>query len=171
MDSYLGEIRMFGGNFAPRGWLPCDGRLLQIAQYEFLFMLLGTTYGGDGEETFALPDLRGRMPVQAGTNEGQTYTLGQTGGAEARTLTPANLPSHTHTLQVAQVAGTTNKPSASVLPAATSAGVLYTDQTANPAAMNPATVTSAGSSQPISLMMPYAVINFIIATEGIYPSA
>lgn len=165
-DPYLGEIRMFAGNFAPLGWLFCDGSLVSIAEYDALFILLGTTYGGDGVSTFALPDLRGRTPVHMGNN----YPLGQSSGQELRTLTSANLPPHSHQIQVSQATGTTNQPSSSVFPAATSAVLLYNDAGNNPVNMEAASIGPAGNSSPISLMMPFLVTSFIISHQGIFPS-
>src|SRR6201999_4560318 len=111
---YIGEIRMFGGNFAPAGWAFCNGALLPISENDVLFNLIGTTYGGDGQNTFALPDLQSRVPVHQGTLAGQTYTLGQTGGSESVTLTTSQIPSHSHVPQANNAAGTSTSPQNSV---------------------------------------------------------
>jgi microcystin-dependent protein len=162
---------MFGGNFAPVGWLFCDGSVLPISQYETLFVLIGTTYGGDGQNTFALPDLRGRIPVHQRVVTGQpSYVIGQQGGQESRTLTSANLPQHTHVMQVSGAAATVAQPEAGLMVAATSTVALYNTEGINPVGMNPSTLSPTGNSAPIDLMMPFQVISFIIATEGIFPN-
>jgi microcystin-dependent protein len=160
-DPYIGEIRMFGGNFAPVGWLLCQGQLLPISQYDVLFNLIGTTYGGDGQNTFALPNLQSRMPV----HQGSGYVLGQTGGVETVTLTRNQLPVHTHQPVAAAVAQGTS-PSNSYW--ASFANMNYSN-VAPAAPMAPYALSNAGGSQPHENMSPYQVVNFIIATEGIYP--
>lgn len=168
MDPYIGEIRMFAGNFAPVGWAFCQGQILSISEYDALFALLGTTYGGDGQTTFALPDLRGRIPLHAGQNPatGSTYALGQMSGTETVTLTAQQIPAHTHTVQA--VAGTGDQASPANGLWATSSLNEYSNQGAN-AAMAANAVFAAGGSQPHDNMMPYQCINFIIATEGLWP--
>jgi len=172
MDPFLGEIRMFGGNFAPQGWALCNGALLDIATNDALFNLIGTSYGGDGVNNFGLPDLRGRLPVHQGTGQ-STYTLGQSGGAETVTVTTSQLPTHTHTLlaistgQVASPAG--------VLPAvaaSTQAGIqVYGPAGGNPTHFNPAIIQNSDvGGLPHDNFQPYLCINFIIALQGIYPS-
>jgi microcystin-dependent protein len=166
-NPYVGEIRMFAGNFAPQGWAFCDGSLLAISQNDVLFNLIGTTYGGDGQTTFALPDLRSRVPVHMGQGAGlSARTIGQSGGAEAVTLTTNQLPQHTH-------AAASSASSNSASPQGTVWGgwssTQYSDQGAN-AAMNPAALTNAGGSQPHDNMLPFQAVNFIIALFGIYPS-
>ncbi|MGN6608171.1 MAG: phage tail protein [Jatrophihabitans sp.] len=160
---FIGEIRMFGGNFAPVGWLFCQGQLLPIDQYDALFNLIGTTYGGDGQSTFALPDLQSRVPV----HQGSGYALGQTGGAEQVQLTASQIPQHTHGLRAASGPGTTASPSNAVWAGSTYDA--YSDQTPD-TAMSAAAVSYTGGNQPHENMPPFLVINFIIATEGIYPS-
>ena len=161
---YVGEIRMFAGNFAPAGWMFCEGQLLPISENETLFQLIGTTYGGDGESTFALPDLRGRIPI----HQGNGFTLAETGGAEEITLTVAQIPAHGHPM-LASLDG------ANTLNAA--GGVLGTPATATPyfaASPNvnlaPQSIGSVGGSQPHTNFQPYLCLNFIISLVGIYPS-
>jgi microcystin-dependent protein len=160
-DPYIGEIRMFGGNFAPVGWLLCQGQLLPISQYDALFNLIGTTYGGDGQQTFALPNLQSRMPMHAGSG----FQLGQVGGVESVTLITQQLPVHTHQPVAAAVA-TSQSPNNNFW--ASYAFNQYSDQP--PAApMAPNALSLSGGNQPHENMSPYQVINFIMATEGIYP--
>ncbi|EFM10884.1 Tail Collar domain protein [Paenibacillus curdlanolyticus YK9] len=168
MENFVGEIRMFGGNFAPVGWLPCDGRQLSISEYEVLFMLLGTTYGGDGVNTFCLPDLRGRLPVGQGQRPGASnYVIGQAAGSETVTLITNQLPTHTH-IPSASSTVTQNTPVGAVWGTGDNAAYAPADSTGQP--LNAALIASAGGSQPHDNMMPYLAINFIIATEGIFPS-
>lgn len=159
-DPYIGEIRIFAGNFAPVGWAFCDGSLVPIAENEALFNLVGTTYGGDGQATFALPDLRGRVPVHAGNG----CVQGQAGGAETVTLTEAQLPQHAHPAIYAQGGTPTTNPT-SGLPASGALN-LFT-AAATPAG---AATTSAGGSQPHENMAPFVAITFIISLFGIYPT-
>jgi microcystin-dependent protein len=160
---YVGEIRMFAGNFAPSGWMFCEGQLLPISENETLFQLIGTTYGGDGESTFALPDLRGRIPI----HQGNGSILAETGGAEEITLTVQQLPGHSHPLLASTSAGGPNPPS-SVL--ATSTAVdLYRESTAS-AALNAQAMSSVGGSQPHTNFQPYLCVDFIISLFGIFPS-
>ena len=161
MDPYVGEIRMFAGNFAPAGWAFCAGQVLAIAENEVLFNLIGTTYGGDGQETFALPDLRGRLPLHRGNG----FTLGEGGGVEEVTLTIQELPMHTHPFVASTNAGTTTNPPENLL---AKGGAAYI-QDVGTAALNPASVSSAGGSQPHTNIQPYLCINFIIALVGVYP--
>jgi microcystin-dependent protein len=170
-DPYLGEVRMFGGNFAPRGWSPCDGRLLSISEYDALFTLLGTTYGGDGQTTFGVPDLRGRLPIHAGTGPGgATYPLGERSGSETVTLTTAQLASHSHPLMASSSPAEGADPTGNVLAGSDSQSFYGPANPDKAAEMNPAFVTSTGGSQPHDNMQPYLCVTFIIATEGIYPS-
>ncbi len=165
---YIGEIRMFGGNFAPAGWAFCDGSLLSIAENDALFNLIGTTYGGDGQNTFALPDLRGRAPLHAGQGPGlSNYTLGQAGGTESVTLTPNQLPAHSHLAQGQTAAGSQTSPSNGVW-AASTLNQFSANTPTQPFAAN--AVGMSGGSQPHDNMMPYATINYIISLFGIYPS-
>ena len=170
---YIGEIRMFGGNFAPQGWALCMGQTLSIAQNDVLFNLIGTTYGGDGVNTFNLPDLRGRIPIHQGTNPatGTPYQLGQVGGSEQVTLTLQQLPSHAHAAQAQSGNGTQAGPGNGVWATELDPNLKPFSTSQTPAGvMNPACVGPTGGSQPHEDRMPYLVINFIIALEGIYPS-
>ena len=161
-DPYIGEIRMFGGSFAPLGWLFCQGQLLSISDYDVLFNLIGTTYGGDGQNTFALPDLQSRIPV----HQGSGYLLGQAGGVETVTLNGNQNPVHTHQPVAAAVAAS-QSPNSNFW--ASYPNNWYSSQPpAAPMAANALNV--AGGNQPHENMSPYQVINFILATEGIYPS-
>lgn len=167
-EAFIGEIRIFGGNFAPRGWNFCDGSTLPIAQYDALFALIGTTYGGDGQSTFSLPDLRSRAPLHQGQGPGLTpRVIGEVGGTENVTLVTAQLPAHTHGLQATTSDATTPTPSASVMLAANAGVKLYSPKPATVATGNSAATT--GGSQPHSNVMPYLAVNFIIALEGIFP--
>ena len=167
-DPFIGEVMMFAGNFAPLGWADCNGQLLSINQNQALFSLLGTTYGGDGIQTFALPDLRGRTPVHAGSGPGMsTRTLGETGGSESVTLSAAQMPSHTHTLRAA-AAASTGTPGSTVALAQTSGAKVYRAPS-NPATMGNG-LASAGGGQPHDNRQPYLGVRFIMALEGIYPS-
>ena len=161
---YVGEIRMFAGNFAPAGWQFCEGQLLPISENETLFQLIGTTYGGDGQSTFGLPDLRGRLPI----HQGNGFILAETGGAEEITLTGSQIAAHSHPLLVANSVGADPNPGNNVL-AETLIASLY--QSATPTtAMAAQSVTSIGGSQPHSNFQPYLCINFIISLFGIFPS-
>ena len=161
---YIGEIRMFGGNFAPQGWAFCNGQLLPISQYDTLFILIGTTYGGDGQTTFALPNLQSRVPVHAGPG----FALGQAGGTESVTLTASQIPAHTHTLNADENSGTQLGPANNVL-AQTQNPLMY--RTIAPTlAMNGSSVQPAGGSQPHDNMLPFVAVNFIISLFGIYPT-
>ena len=161
---YVGEIRMFGGNFAPAGWMFCEGQLLPISEYETLFNLIGTTYGGDGQSTFALPDLRGRLPMHFGNG----FTLAETGGVETVTLTVSQIPAHTHAFLATSSFGTQSSPGGNVL-AQTQAIKLY-DSTAPTTAMASGAVSSTGGSQPHDNFQPYLCVDFIISLFGIFPS-
>jgi microcystin-dependent protein len=161
---YVGEIRMFAGNFAPAGWMFCEGQLMPISENETLFQLIGTTYGGDGESTFALPDLRGRLPIHQGNN----FILAETGGAEEITLTTQQIPAHGHPLLAANVIGNDPNAQSNLLAECTIAS-LY--QAAAPAtAMLPQSVGSTGGSQPHTNFQPYLCVDFIISLFGIFPS-
>jgi microcystin-dependent protein len=161
---YVGEIRMFAGNFAPAGWMFCEGQLLPISEYETLFNLIGTTYGGDGQSTFALPDLRGRLPI----HQGSGVALAQTGGAEEITLTVQQIPAHGHPLMAASTVGNDPNPQGNLL-AESSAISMY--QSAAPStAMAPQSVSAAGGSQPHTNFQPYLCVDFIISLFGIFPS-
>lgn len=167
---YVGEIRMFGGNFAPAGWMLCDGSLVPISEYEVLFQLIGTTYGGDGESTYALPDLRGRAPVHYGQGPGisQNYVIGETFGVEEVTLTTQQIPSHTHALLASTAAGTASSPEGRVVAQPSDVRMFIRD---SPSFALPAdTVTQVGGSQPHSNRSPYLAVNYIISLFGIFPS-
>jgi len=174
-EPFIGQIIMFGGNFAIRGWALCDGQLLPISQYTALFSLLGTTFGGDGRATFALPDLRGRVPLHFGQGPGLSqYQLGQTGGAEQVTLNAAQIPAHNHPATANALNGPGNSNVAAGNVWAKDLGTqsaTYSNAAPN-AAMSPnaLTVGNAGGSQPHTNVQPYLCINFLIALEGIYPS-
>ena len=168
MEPFLGEIRMFAGNFAPQGWAICNGQVLAIAENDALFSLLGTTYGGDGQNTFALPDLRSRVPLHQGQGNGlSNRTLGQAGGEENVTLVVPQLPAHTHAATASSAAGTATSPAGNVWAAGNNTP--FSDQPAD-GQMSAATVQAAGGSQPHDNRLPFLAINFIIALQGIYPS-
>ena len=172
MESYIAQIFMFAGNFAPRFSAFCDGQILAINTNTALFALLGTTYGGNGTTNFALPDLRGRVPMGAGSGPGlTTRTLGERGGSETITLTVNQLPSHTHTatLNVSTAAATATSPSGNVL-AAAEREVYAPSASMVAASASAVTVQAAGGGQPFSIVQPYLVISFCIATQGIFPS-
>jgi microcystin-dependent protein len=166
---YVGEIRMFAGNFAPAGWMLCDGQSLPISEYETLFQLIGTTYGGDGESTFDLPNLQSRVPLHMGTGPGGTnFQLAEMGGVESVTLSTQQMPNHTHPLVGNTGNGTQANPSNNVL--ATSTIVKpYAQETAD-TPMAPNIVQPAGGSQPHENLQPYLCINFIISLFGLFPS-
>ncbi len=168
-EPYIGQIMAFGGTFAPQGWALCDGSLLPISQYDALFSLIGTTYGGDGQTTFALPDLRGRAALHQGQGPGLgNYILGQSGGAEAVTLTANQLPPHSHPVLGYSGGGDNAHPSGAVW--AASSTNLYTAGAAANAAMEATSIAPSGGSQPHDNMLPFLTLNFCIALEGIYPS-
>lgn len=167
----IGEIRMFGGNFAPAGWMFCEGQLLPISENETLFQLIGTTYGGDGQSTFALPDLRGRVPIHQGTGAGITFQLGEQAGVESVTLTTQQTPIHTHGLLCAASGGIPNSNPAGGFWAASDATQYSTIPGANQMgnAQNPLISDIAGGSQPHDNFMPYLCISFIISLFGVFP--
>jgi microcystin-dependent protein len=161
---YVGEIRMFAGNFAPAGWMFCEGQLLPISEYETLFNLIGTTYGGDGQSTFALPDLRGRLPMHFGNG----FILAETGGVEEVTLTTQQIPIHNH----GYLGTTTNANDANAINnvvAQATSGFPYLNA-APPVAMAPGSIGPTGGSQPHTNFQPYLCIDFIISLFGIFPS-
>jgi microcystin-dependent protein len=168
-DPFIAEIRLFAGNFAPRGWAFCNGQILSIAQNTALFALLGTTYGGNGQTTFALPDLRGRVPISPGQGPGlSSYFLGQTGGQETVTLNTQQMPSHSHGAAASGEGGTAATPNGGVWAGSTARDSIYA-ATAN-TTMSPAAIAATGGGQPHPNMPPYQAINYIIALEGIFPS-
>ena len=165
---FVGEIRMFGGNFAPQGWMFCDGQILPISENETLFNLIGTTYGGDGQSTFALPDMRGRIPLHLGQGPGLSpHVIGEMSGTETVNLIPAQLPLHAHPL-ASGFAASSGSPSGAAV-ADTGATAIYGAGTAN-VAMAPAASVPAGGGQPHNNLMPYACVSFIISLFGIFPS-
>jgi microcystin-dependent protein len=169
---FVGEIRMFGGSFAPAGWAMCDGQLMPISQNDTLFNLIGTTYGGDGQETFALPNLQSRIPVHAGQGPGisQSYQLGETGGVESVTLTINQIPIHTHPALCSTDFGQQPQPTG-VFFAQPTTGTMFTGAGQTPLVnMAPTTVAPTGGSQPHDNMLPFLVITFIISLFGIFPS-
>lgn len=173
---YIGEIRMFAGNFPPNGWAFCDGALQPISENEALFALIGTTYGGDGQSTFALPDLRGRVPVHQGTQAGNNYVIGQLGGSETVTLNNNQIPAHNHLVgastampvQSLNPTPITGVPG-TMVPASPAKPRLYAAPGAN-VAMAPNAVQPSGGNQPHENMAPFLAINFIIALFGVFPS-
>ncbi|TPK58182.1 phage tail protein [Mesorhizobium sp. B2-4-19] len=161
---YVGEVRMFAGNFAPAGWMFCEGQILPISENETLFQLIGTTYGGDGESTFALPDLRGRLPL----HQGNGFILAETGGAEEITLTIQQIPAHSHPFLGNIGNGSQASPQNNVLASSTLVK-LYALETAD-AVMATSAISSVGGSQPHTNFQPYLCVNFIISLFGIFPS-
>jgi len=160
---YVGEIRMFAGNFAPAGWFFCSGQLVPISENEILFQLIGTTYGGDGQSTFGLPDLRGRLPM----HQGGGFTIGQTGGVETVTLTTQQIPSHTHGLLGSNDIANSPNPGQSVI---ARSGQINAFINANPSvAMSPQFIAGIGGNQPHTNFQPYLCVNFIISQFGIFP--
>jgi len=167
-EPFLGEIKIWAPNFAPRGWAFCDGQLLPIAQNSALFSLLGTIYGGDGRTTFALPDLRGRVPLGVGNGPGlSSHRIGERGGAETTQLTVNDLPAHTHTLNLATAAeGDSNDPAGRLL--AQTDARSYSDQ--GPAVASGGTTAGTGGNRAVNNMQPHLSLHFIIALQGIFPS-
>jgi len=168
-DPFIGEVQWFAGNFAPRGWAECDGQLLQISQHTALFSILGTTYGGDGRVTFALPDARGRVLIHEGQGPGLTpRRLGERGGAETVTLTTNQIPNHSHTLRASSGSATKSTPAGNVL-ASTGRTRLYDSSDSN-VDMDVTAITAAGGGQAHNNMQPYNTLTCIIALVGVYPS-
>ncbi|GGM19980.1 phage tail protein [Deinococcus aerophilus] len=168
-DPYLGEIRAFGFGFTPRGWALCDGQLLPIAQYTALYSLLGTIYGGNGRTTFALPNLQGRAAMQPRQGPGlRSHRLGDVGGAESVTLTPPQLPAHTHTLQAVASPAESATPKGKLL-ARVVGGPIYSSGPAT-VALAPSALTAQGEGQPHNNLPPYLTLNFCIAVQGLFPS-
>lgn len=174
-DPYIGEIMLFAGNFAPNGYLTCNGQLLQISQYSALYSILGTMYGGNGSTNFALPNLNGRAPIGIGQLAGgSTYTQGQAAGSESVTLTTNQLPAHNHPLNVSTAAGTMATPAGNVPAVATLAsneeGVNAYAAAGSLTAAATAAIGMAGGNQSVSVLSPYLALNYVIAVNGIYPS-
>ena len=161
---YYGEIRMFGGNFAPAGWMFCEGQLLPISEYETLFNLIGTTYGGDGQSTFALADLRGRVPV----HQGNGFILAEQGGVEEVTLTVNQIPAHSHSLLASGDLGNQLTTTGNLL--SNSQGAIPYIEDVTTLNMSSSAITPVGGSQPHTNFQPYLCVNFIISLFGIFPS-
>jgi microcystin-dependent protein len=175
-DPFIGEIRMFCGNFAPNGWALCNGQLLSISQYQALFSILGTTFGGNGTTNFALPNLQGRVPIHWGQGQGLSpYNIGQTGGAETVGLSVAQMPAHNHQVNASPNAATTTVATANVPATVTStergqqAPSVYSSN-APSVAMNNGMISPTGGGAPHTNIQPYQCVTFIIALNGIYPS-
>jgi microcystin-dependent protein len=162
---YVGEIRMFAGNFAPAGWMFCEGQLLPISENETLFQLLGTTYGGDGESTFALPDLRGRIPL----HQGNGFILAETGGAEEITLTVSQIPAHSHPMLASSDVASSPNPQAQVMANARPGDDLYFEDVPG-VNMAANAISPVGGSQPHTNFQPYLCVDFIISLFGLFPS-
>ena len=166
---FIGEIRMVGFSFAPIGWAYCDGSILPISEYEALYVLLGTTYGGDGQVTFGLPDLRGRVPLHQGQSAGNSFrTMGELGGSESVTLSMQQLPVHTHSFVAGVDGARTAAPSAAFL--GSGEADIYNHDTAHSVTLAPDTLGASGGSQPHENQQPFLCVNFIIALEGVFPS-
>lgn len=166
MEPFIGMIVQFGGNFAPRGWAFCDGQLLPVSSNQALFSILGTTYGGDGRTTFALPDLRGRVPIHPGNGPGlSSYRLGEKSGHESVTLTVSNMPSHNHNFMGIEGDAKADSPTGNILGKST----IYSGGTPS-AALASGVVQNTGGNQSFDVRQPYLCVNFIIALVGIYPS-
>jgi microcystin-dependent protein len=170
-EPFIGEIRMFGGNFAPSGWAFCNGQLLPISENDALFNLIGTTYGGDGQDTFGLPDLQGRIPIHAGTGpSGNTYQLGEKAGVETVTLTTNQIPIHSHgPAQASSSDGTQSSPTNGVW-AKSSLGAYSSGSATVSMNVQALSLSVAGGSQPHDNMMPFLAISFIISLFGVFPS-
>lgn len=171
MEPFIGEIKLFAGNFAPRGWAFCDGQLLPINQNQALFSILGTIYGGDGRVTFALPDLRGRVSVHPGNGPGLSpYQLGERGGAENVTLTVQQMPVHSHSLNANKQNGDTSDPPGASLADTKGSDKDYMKSGEVDVAMSAQSIGSAGGGQSHENRQPFLAVNYIIALQGIYPS-
>ena len=169
-EPFIGEIRIFAGNFAPRGWALCDGQLLSVSQNDALFSLFGTIYGGDGRTTFALPDLRGRVPVHQGQGPGLTdRRIGAKAGAENVTLTAGQVSAHTHTLRGSSNFGSDTSPTNNVMATASGANI-YNSGAATLTQLDLGAVSPTGNSQAHTNVMPFQCVNFIVALFGVYPS-
>ncbi|CAN7556018.1 MULTISPECIES: phage tail protein [unclassified Paenibacillus] len=172
MDQFLGEIRIFPFNFAPTGWVQCNGQILPIQQYAALFSLLGTMYGGNGSTNFALPDLQGRVPLHPGQGAGLSqYDIGQSAGEKTVTLLPSEIPAHTHAIQYGTSGFAQESPTGQLLMdiQGRRGAAAYTEMT-NLKPMGAQAVAPTGNSQPHNNMQPYLTLNFCIATQGIFPS-
>lgn len=171
MEPFIGEIKLFAGNFAPRGWAFCDGQLLPINQWQALFSILGTMYGGDGRTTFALPDLRGRVPLHPGTGPGlSTYSVGENGGAEQVALNVNQMPTHTHSLNANTNVGNNPNPAGASIADTKGNDKDYMKSGEVNTAMSAQSIGSTGGGQPHENRQPYLAVNYIIALQGIFPS-
>jgi microcystin-dependent protein len=172
MDQFVGQVIAVGFNFPPVGWVLCNGQLLSISEYSVLFNLIGTTFGGNGQTNFAVPDLRGRSPLGQGTGPGlPTAVLGQAAGTENVTLNGQQIPAHTHPQMALSAAGTVSKPASTmVLANQPTAQISIYGAAASTVSLAPTSIGSAGSSQPHENRQPFNTVNYIISTEGIYPS-
>ncbi len=169
-DCYVGEIRMFAGTYAPEGWELCNGQTLPIQGNDMLFALIGTTYGGDGQSNFALPDMRGRVPISMGTSKaGNSYAIGQAGGTEKVTLTSDQMPAHTHAANAQSQPGTISSPT-NMYWASTPVTAYHTNGVVTLSNMSSEAVSSVGQNLAHDNMMPFMPLSFIIATTGIFPS-
>lgn len=169
-DPFVAEIRIFPFNFAPKGWAWCDGQLLPISQNTALFSLLGTTYGGNGQSNFALPDLQGRAAMQPEQGPGLSlYNLGQSGGAESVTLLETEIPSHNHTMQVSDIAGNSTTPAANTMAVGAKGTPMYAPISGATGTLNASTITTSGGSMPHNNMQPYLTMYFAIAMQGVFP--
>ena len=171
-EPFLAEVRIVGFNFAPRGWAFCDGQILPINQNQSLYSLLGTTYGGDGRTSFALPDMRGRTSIHVGSSNGQDHRQGQKSGEETHTLSAAEMPQHTHTAQASSSTADTNVSAAHVV-ANSAPNVMYLPLTSPPPSlgvMGSGMIANVGGSQAHNNMQPYLAVNFCIALQGLFPS-
>ena len=168
-NPFVGEIRMFGGNFAPSGWMLCQGQLLAISENDTLFNLIGTTYGGDGQSTFALPDLQGRIPLHQGQGPGisQNYIIGEQAGVETVTLTTNQLPVHTHPFAASSSLALSADPTGNVVAQPPTINLFFGDVAG--AGLNPQSIQPTGGNQPHDNMHPFLVINFIISLFGVFP--
>jgi microcystin-dependent protein len=167
---FVGEIRMFGGTFAPAGWAMCDGQLMPISQNDTLFTLIGTTYGGDGQETFAVPDIQGRVPLHQGTNPGTgtTYQIGEKAGVESVTLNTNQMPLHNHAFLASSDGATQNAPTGNVVGSSTN--IKNWSPFPSTGNMGTSALTPVGGNQPHENMMPYLVVTYIISLFGIFPT-
>jgi microcystin-dependent protein len=171
-EPFIGEIRMFAGNFPPSGWALCQGQLMPISENDTLFNLIGTTYGGDGQQTFAIPDLQGRIPMHAGTgSDGINYQLGEKGGSESVTLNTNQIPTHNHVPVASADAGTVPNPTNAIFAAAGTGDQMYSTPPTNPAgALMNGAILPTGGSQPHENMAPYLCLNFILSLFGVFPT-
>jgi len=165
---FIGEIRMFGGSFAPAGWAFCDGQLVPISENDTLFNLIGTTYGGDGQETFAMPDLQGRVPLHQGTLAGNTYQIGEKAGVENVTLSTNQIPIHSHPFLASNDGANSPNPGSSAIGRSPQVNMFFNGSTST--VMNASIIGPIGGSQPHENMQPFLVVSFIISLFGIFPT-